>query len=52
MTPTFPGPRSQPLPGGVAALRRIPQFPPWTRDRAVDRIVDALPGTDRVRQQP
>ncbi|KJY26705.1 hypothetical protein [Streptomyces sp. NRRL S-495] len=25
-------------------LRRIPRFPPWTRDRAVDRIVDALPG--------
>ncbi|MGY0460969.1 hypothetical protein ACW14Y_12000 [Kitasatospora sp. cg17-2] len=40
------------LAGSLAALRRIPQFPPWTRDRAVDRIVDALPGTDRVREQP
>ncbi|MFD7411788.1 hypothetical protein [Kitasatospora purpeofusca] len=40
------------LAGSLAALRRIPQFPPWTRDRAVDRIVDALPGTDRAREQP
>ncbi|MDY0816800.1 hypothetical protein [Kitasatospora purpeofusca] len=40
------------LAGSLAALRRIPRFPPWTRDRAVDRIVDALPGTDRVRDQP
>ncbi|MFB8238285.1 hypothetical protein ACFC58_17205 [Kitasatospora purpeofusca] len=31
------------LVGSLVALRRVPRFPPWTRDRAVDRIVDALP---------
>ncbi|MFJ8429788.1 hypothetical protein ACIQ9P_00650 [Kitasatospora sp. NPDC094019] len=40
------------LAGSLAALRRIPRFPPWTRDRAVDRIVDALPGTGSVRERP
>ncbi|MER5354167.1 hypothetical protein ABT093_28010 [Kitasatospora sp. NPDC002551] len=31
------------LAASVEALRRVPRFPPWRRDRAVNRLVDALP---------
>ncbi len=38
--------------GSLAALQRIPRFPSWVRDRAVDRVVDALPAPDRARDRP
>ncbi|MET8700159.1 hypothetical protein ACFVUH_03620 [Kitasatospora sp. NPDC058032] len=40
------------LAASLEALHRVPQFPPWTRDRAVNRLVDALPAPDRTRDRP
>ncbi|MFF2660302.1 hypothetical protein ACFVUH_23470 [Kitasatospora sp. NPDC058032] len=34
------------LAASLEALHRVPHFPPWKRDRAVDRLVDALPAPE------
>ncbi|WP_327674817.1 hypothetical protein [Kitasatospora sp. NBC_00458] len=37
------------LAASLDALHRLPRFPFWRRNRAVDRIVDSIPAPDRAK---